>query len=498
MSATRTNSEPQVYLGGRAPRNEGVMGLSGPVTWFILGTLIISLLVLMRWGLKVGAITGGVLLLAVVPMVLKRHGLTGYERSLLAMQFFGALRRKENIYRGGLFSEMPGGKSQLPGVLAPTKMYEGEDSAGYRFGMIHMPKTNQYTIVMRAWPQGDEAVDRGLVNQWVGEWGIVLASAGLTSDIEGIVPVLDTVPETGNALLTQARAITRVDAPALAKAVVFEGATEFHRDEVQLAARVAITFAATTDERKKDPGAQAVEIGRRLPGIRAAIEASGVAVRPMTAAEITGVVRRSFDPASQLTIERAEATGDDHGITWDNAGPISHENKWEEYWHDGGRSVTWLMSAGPKSAVDESTLRRLIAPHPDLPRKRVAIVYRPHRAADAVKIIDDDYRNAIVAAQNRNRGISSAAAQIDVELAERSRDELARGHGATRIGLLITVTEPIEADMPRIDALVNDLAVQCQLNIRRCYRFQDAAFAASLGIGVLLPDHASMPSALTA
>ena len=498
MTATRTSGEPQVYLGGRKPRNEGVMGLTGPVTWFILGSLIIALIVLMAAGIKFGAITGGVLLLTVLPVISKRHGLTGYERSLMAIQFFSAFRRKEHIYRGGLFSEMPGGKAHLPGVLAPTKMYEGEDSAGYRFGMIHMPKKNQYTVVLRAWPQGDEAVDRVLVNQWVGEWGVVLASAGLTSDIEAIVPVLDTVPETGNALLNQARLITAPHAPALAKAVVYEGATEFHRDEVQLAARVAITFAATTDERKKDPGVQAVEIGRRLPGIRAAIEASGVAVRSMSAAEITGVVRRSFDPASQQIVERAEARGEDHGITWDNAGPISHESKWTEYWHDGGRSVTWLMEAGPKSAVDESALRRLIAPHPDLPRKRVAIVYRPHRAADAVKIIDDDYRNAIVAAQNRTRGIGSAAAQINVELAERSRDELARGHGATRIGVLITVTEPIEGDIPRIDALINDLAAQTQLEVRRCYRFQDAAFAASLGVGILLPDHASMPSALTA
>ncbi|WP_328799582.1 SCO6880 family protein, partial [Rhodococcus sp. T7] len=286
------------------------MGLTGPVTWFILGSLIIALIVLITAGIKWGAITGGVLLLTVLPVISKRQGLTGYERSLMAIQFFSAFRRKEHIYRGGLFSEMPGGKAHLPGVLAPTKMYEGEDSAGYRFGMIHMPKKNQYTVVLRAWPQGDEAVDRVLVNQWVGEWGVVLASAGLTSDIEAIVPVLDTVPETGNALLNQARLITAPHAPALAKAVVYEGATEFHRDEVQLAARVAITFAATTDERKKDPGVQAVEIGRRLPGIRAAIEASGVAVRSMSAAEITGVVRRSFDPASQQIVERAEARGE--------------------------------------------------------------------------------------------------------------------------------------------------------------------------------------------
>ncbi|WP_328799690.1 SCO6880 family protein, partial [Rhodococcus sp. T7] len=114
---------------------EGVMGLTGPVTWFILGSLIIALIVLMAAGIKFGAITGGVLLITVLPVISKRHGLTGYERSLMAIQFFSAFRRKEHIYRGGLFSEMPGGKAHLPGVLAPTKMYEGEDSAGYRFGM---------------------------------------------------------------------------------------------------------------------------------------------------------------------------------------------------------------------------------------------------------------------------------------------------------------------------------------------------------------------------
>lgn len=494
MTATRSD-EPLLYTGWTRPRASGLFGATWIAT-ILCGLLIIAVMVtFMFTGPKTGFTAAGMSFAIAAPLVWQRDGRSGYEMAVLRMQWLRGKRRKEHFYRGGLFSEVPGGQAQLPGLLAPTRLYEGEDSAGFAFGMIHLPATHQYTVVLRAWPQGDEAVDQSLINQWCGEWGIVLASAGLTSDMDGLVPVIDTVPETGNRLLGEAHSIVADNAPALAREVVFQAAMHLPQEEVQMVPRIAVTFAATTDARKKDPAEQAVEIGRRLPGICHAIEASGVAVRPMRAGEIVGFVRRSFDPAAQLAIERADAVGDDHGITWEDAGPISHEEKWDEYWHDGGRSITWEMEAGPKSAVDEGVLRRLLAPNAELPRKRVAIVYRPHTAADSTKIVDDDYRDALVDEQS-GRATGSVAATIRVEATGRARQQLARGHGLTRVGLLITITEPLDGDIPRVDALVRDLATQCQLKIRRCYRYQAAAFAASLGVGVLLPEHATLPDAL--
>jgi hypothetical protein len=66
----------------------------------------------------------------------------------------------------------------------------------------------------------------------------------------------------------------------------------------------------------------------------------------------------------------------------------------------------------------------------------------------------------------------------------------------TRFGALVTITEPLRGDLPRIEAITRDLSTQARLKIRRCYRYQSAAFAASLGCGVILPEHATNPKAL--
>ncbi|MGH8881673.1 MAG: SCO6880 family protein, partial [Stackebrandtia sp.] len=68
--------------------------------------------------------------------------------------------------------------------------------------------------------------------------------------------------------------------------------------------------------------------------------------------------------------------------------------------------------------------------------------------------------------------------------------------GVSRIGTLITVTTRSRDEVPRIDAITNDLSAQARLTIRRCYRYQAAAFAAGLGLGVLLPEMASIPKVM--
>lgn len=66
-------------------------------------------------------------------------------------------------------------------------------------------------------------------------------------------------------------------------------------------------------------------------------------------------------------------------------------------------------------------------------------------------------------------------------------------------GVLVTVTEPAgSSDVPKIDALVEDLSRQSRLTIRRSWCWQAAAFAASLGVGVIAPpDHTTIPSFLS-
>ncbi|MBO0854492.1 MAG: hypothetical protein J2P18_12075 [Nocardia sp.] len=494
MTTTETY-ERRSYGLWQKPRSAGLFGLRWGETVLGFAVVITALLTAMTVGPEPALFVAIIGVVVMVPLVWRTGGRSGYETGLMMFHWLRGRSRGEHVYRGGRFSRIPGGVARLPGLMASSRLYEGIDAGGYSFGMVHMPQFAQYTVVLRAWPQGHEAVDQPVIDRWVAAWGTFLASLGQTSDIIAVVPVIDTVPETGNRLLTEVSTITRPDSPDLAQQVMYELATELPQERVQLLPRVAITFKATTAERRKNPAEEAVEIGRRLPGICAALAEAGVRAQPMSADEVIAFIRRSYDPAAQADLEVASSEPGGHGLEWADAGPISHEERWDQFIHDGGRSVTWEMDAAPEGAVDERVLQRLLAPNPEVPRKRIAIVFRPHSAADAAEIVDDDYKNALVAQQSE-RGVVSASATLRVGATQQAREEQARGHGVTRFGALVTITEPLRGDLPRIEAITRDLSTQARLKIRRCYRYQAAGFAASLGCGVILPEHASIPKAL--
>lgn len=486
-----TIDDRRTYGMWQRPRSEGMFGLSWEVTITGFVAVVVAMLTAVIVAFTAALAVAIVELIVLAPLAIRRDGRTGYERGVTTVQWFRTWMRREHIYRAGVFSRL--GTAKLPGLHASSRLYESVDSSGWRFAMIHMPAPwHQYTVVLRCWPQGAQAVDQPIVDQWVACWGRFLATLGGAADVAAITAVIDSVPEYGGRLVAEVAELTRPDAPALASAMMRELAQTLPSDTVALSAWCSITFAATTPERRTSPPEQAVEIGRRLPGIVAALADAGVRARPMTAAEVVTTTRRAWDPASETDLDEVGSTTHGHGLTWDDAGPVSYDESTRQLHHDGVVSVSWEMAVAPEGSVDERVLQRLLAPNPQVPRKRVAVVYRPHSAGDAAEIVDDDYKNALVAARSA-RGVVSAAATLRVGATEQAREEQARGHGVTRFGILITITEPVGGDVPRIDAITRDLSAQARLKIRRCYRYQAAAFAAGLGIGVVLPGMATIP-----
>ncbi len=174
--------------------------------------------------------------------------------------------------------------------------------------------------------------------------------------------------------------------------------------------------------------------------------------------------------------------------------PGRHHEKWGSYVHDSGVSVTFAMEEAPRGTVREQVLRRLLEPHRDLARKRITLIYCPHSAGDAATIVDRDFKDAIVGVSGK--GMASGAANIALEVTTRARDEEARGAGVVRFSILMTATVGAEEDLRRTESVLRNLASTARLRVRPCYGYQAAAFAAGLGIGVLLPEHATIPGAL--
>lgn len=482
----------------RKPRSTGLAGATFGTSMLGIAAIVVIILI----GLFVSFIAalgcGVIIAIAFVPLVIEKDGRSGYERTLLMVQWRRAHKRGEHTYSSGTFSRIPGGRYRLPGVLADTEVFEGIDANNRPFGMIHMPEVDGYTVVLDAFPQGAESHDQATIDQAVGNWSQMLTSMGETSDILAIAAVVESLPDTGIELYETVSRNVNHNAPKLARDSMYQLATGLTHGSVRLGARISITFQAQTSDRKKDPAEQAVEIARRLPSITAAAGRAGVPATPMSADDIIGMVRRSYDPSSLIDVERGLFSGEGTGMAWADCGPRSAITDKDRLVHDGAVSVTWEMREAPKGAVTERVLQRLIEPNTALPIKRVAIIYRPHAAAEATEIVDRDYRDAL-AATTTSRGIPAAKAQMDVQATEQTRNEQARGHGLTRFGILITVTQPAgSADVPRVDALVRDLSTQCRLQVRRSTMWQDAAFACSLGVGVIAPEHTSIPSFFSA
>ena len=217
---TRSEHEPRTYGNWTRPRNEGLWGLGWATTMAGFAAIVIAMIAAMVASYVVGAAVAVLEILVLAPMAVRFQGRTGYERGILMMQWLRTRARGEHVYVSGTFSKL--GTHQLPGLLAPSRLYEGVDSWRNRFGMVHMPDWDLYTVVLRCWPQGARAVDQAMIDHWVASWGTFIATLGAKHDVEAIVPVIDTVPETGNRLATEVRQLTRDDAPQMSKDMMAE------------------------------------------------------------------------------------------------------------------------------------------------------------------------------------------------------------------------------------------------------------------------------------
>src|SRR5262249_29888504 len=142
----------RTYGGWSRPRSEGMFGLAWEATVlgfvFVVIAMVTAVVVSFTAALVVAAIEA----IVWAPLAFRHGGRTGYERALVMTQWLRTWTRKENIYRSGVFSKL--GTAKLPGLLASSQLYEGIDSGGYRFGLVHLPKFALYTVLLRVWPAG--------------------------------------------------------------------------------------------------------------------------------------------------------------------------------------------------------------------------------------------------------------------------------------------------------------------------------------------------------
>ena len=496
MAAINTEYKEPSYGNWRVPRSAGLGDLGAIGTGIVMAGLLLGIISFAIWGLFAGlgvlAVAG---LLVLLLTVKDKHGQSVVDRFATRMNFRLARSSGANLYRSGPLGVTEWGMYQLPGLAAKSRLYEFNDSYNRPFAMLHVPTTSHFTVIFSTEPDGASLVDPEQVDAWVANWGGWLAGLGDEAGLEAAAVTVETAPDSGYRLRNEVEMNIDENAPEAAKAILREVIRTYPEGSATVRAWVSLTFNASlrAGSRKREPEDVARDIASRIPGLGARLQSTGAGIaRPMSGQELCEVVRIAYDPPAALIIDEAHAAGSPVALTWGEVGPTATQANWDEYRHDSAFSVSWTMTGAPRGSVNSSVLSRLLAPHGDVDRKRVSLLYRPMDSARAAAVVERDQNNANVRITSGNR--PSARALVDARSAAQTAQEEAQGAGLVNFGMVVTATVTDAARLPDAVAAIEQTSGTARVLLRRAYGSQDTAFAASLPLGLVLPKHILLPS----
>ncbi|MCX4099096.1 SCO6880 family protein [Nocardia sp. alder85J] len=473
----------QKYAGWRRPESTGLIpGLSTGMSMAAVGAMALAIGSAYLFHSMTGAITIlAVAALLIGPSMIRLRGTSAGDYFLSWLRSLPIRRRMAHRYRTGLFAHIPGGHARLPGLASPIILDRLFDPAtGDDIGALVNPIHRTVTIIMDTSAIGRATQPETTTNAQVAGWGEFIRRAGEFGDVAGIAVVTDTVPETGARYNVEIDKRRHQAAPALVLDLMDDRTSDLATDRIRYTQRIAVTFRYSSGHFRS--GIESV--ARRLEELTDAAAGAGLSATFATAGEIIAFTHAAFNPAAGPMLDEAMAATGDPGITWEDAGPSYHSDEHSYYLHDSGKSFTSRAWEFPVQPIEDDVLAQLLAPTYRAPYKRVTLIYRPYRPQDAVETTDSDYRDAFAAVQRRRRGLVDAKQQMRYDDIAATREDLAEGHGLTRVGTLVTVTVPIGASGLDETAFIRAAGIAASIKIAPCYSDQAAMFLTGLGIGV--------------
>ncbi|GAB2628835.1 hypothetical protein GCM10009696_36820 [Kocuria himachalensis] len=494
--AKTSENRPRVYGNFRTPTSKGLAGLSTAGTVLLIGGVLggILLMMLNMW-LVALAFEAVILVLIALSMQKNKHGRTLIERIVRRAGWANAVYSGANVYRAGPVSRVPEGTTKLPGVSARSRITEHVDGYGRPFALVEVPQKHHYTVVFSSEPDGGGMVDQEHINRWVDRWAHWL---GMLTDEPGLTAAsvtIETAPDSGYRLARKIEARMSPDAPAFARDVINETVQMLPTGATVTRAYIAVTFKASVRAggRIRNAAEVADDLAARLPNLTLSLNDTGAGVAaPLTAQQLCEVIRVAYDPAEAVLFDRAHAQGVAPELDWSEVGPQAADTFWDSYHHNNSWSKSWAMSVPPRSTVQANVLQALIAPNPELVRKRVTLLYRPIDPARAAQMVENDINTATFNASSRNR--ATARDTRETRAAQATAAEEADGAGLLNFGLVVTATVRSQGELDEAEAIIENLGTSARIRLEEAYGAQDSTFAAGLPLGVVIPDHLALPS----
>ncbi len=487
-------AEPRTYGGWRPRRGFGLGRLSEAQTAVIAGCVLVPLgmwILVASFGLPI-LVVGVAVVVAIVVGVLtvvphRTRGVSLGGALIIALRSASAQRRGWSEWESGVFTTHPR-KGELPGVLAPLMPLTTKDGLGNPYGLLWDRRTGRLTASLRVAPVGTVLADEDRTDLWIGSFAAWQAALGYEPTVEWASITVESAPSSGTELADYVADRLDPAAPAIARETMTEVADAHRGSTADISVRVSLTFQPQRARpQPRDDAERVAEVSRALAGLEGDLPLCGVAtLGRATAADITHWLRSAYDPHARGEIGRLSEQ--QHLLDWGEAGPVKAQALADHYWHDSGWSCTWAMAALPNQLVTSNVLAPLVTP--GRYHRRVTITYQPYPADQAGEVVTREATGSAFRREvRRRRGVDETARDRADEIrARQAAEEEARGAGVGLWGMYVTTTVEDPRRLPDAIADVESRARNSKLRLRRCWGWQHAGFAASLGVGIYPPD----------
>jgi len=480
MSAAADDHRYYTLVG--KPQKTGYFNLSWKATLVTIAVFLLMLVFMLMHKLLMALgvlVVGGIL---VGLMTWTYHGRSYAELAQIFVQQIRRSHQGQDVYIAGPESTVPGGRNALPGLQAVTELLETTDAEGRDFGVIVDLPARRATVCFSMALSGEVPRTLSERNAATDQWGAWLAQLSLSNDIASSVFVVSNRPATGALIHREVNHLLDPNAPEVARRIVLESAEELGSGVPEIEAHVALTLKINVSGASDRGFLRQIEY--RLPQLYRSLSYADINAEPMTAEAITARVLSFNFPDTESDLENLSVMGEDHGVDWTNAGPSVAVEMGNHLFHDGVRTVSYEMMVGPPPTFREGTLRDLLAPHPRLRRKRVALIYQPIPASEGGKKVEKEW----IDARNQRSGMkarASGAADIRVEQTDAARRAVANGAQLGHYSLMMSVTGGHDMDLDAVHADVREISGQTNIQLLPMNGLHDVGAQITQGVGVL-------------
>ncbi len=463
--------------GFRTRRSFGFGNLSKTAT-------IVAAAVLIADGLI--AVTEPATLLVTVPLTLmmvglaaaRRHGMPALAYYAAAFAWRRATKAGVTTYRRVLLPHPYA--LDLPGVGASTTLIRAHDpSTGHSIGVVHDRATGYMSLTTLLAPGGTLMAPTSVVQGAIRTWSSVLDAMSTDEQIKGASVTVQITPGAGAALSDDVSLRKQPDAPRFALDTVEElvRTTPHATASVSPWMCVSVDPNATTTP-PQDLPEQVAEALR----VADSLDLSGTGtdiVRRASDVDVRRLVRAAYDPEAWNAREEEIAE-----LQWGECGPVAADDGWEEYAHDGGVSISYVLREMPRRPIPYSILLPLLSPGRF--QRRVTLAYRVLDPLEGEAVLEREVSHAQARAQATAevKGRAKWSQRADHTRAERAAAQAASGQQVVDWTLMITATARRVEDLPAMrQELARAVKATRGIRTRIAFGAQAAVFAAGLPVG---------------